>query len=62
MGIKKVREIAGLTQIQLAEAVGISQSAIALWEAGRTMPRADKLSQLAKVLNCTVDELLNVED
>jgi transcriptional regulator with XRE-family HTH domain len=38
--------------------MGIDRSAIAKWETGAAMPRADKLTELAKILGCTVDELL----
>ena len=34
---------------------------MAKWEAGGSLPRADKLPILAKILNCTVDELLRTE-
>ncbi len=59
--IKRLRERAGLTQAQLAEKVGASQSAVALWETGARMPRADKLPKLAEVLGCSVADLFNTE-
>lgn len=58
MSIKEKREERGMTQVGLAKAMGVSQQAIAKWEIGAGMPRADKLMQLAKVLGCTADELL----
>lgn len=59
MGIKSAREKAGLTQIQVAEKMKISQSTIACWETGRALPRAENLKLLADILGCTVDELLS---
>ena len=57
--IKKYRLLANMTQTELAAAVGCeSQSTIAMWELGERKPPSDKLLQIAKVLNCTVDELL----
>lgn len=58
MNIKKAREKAGLTQQELAEQLGIGQSTVAMWETQNSLPRTDKLPTLAKILNCTIDELL----
>lgn len=58
MGFKEARENCNMTQRDLAEALGVDQSAISLWEAGKTQPRAKLLLKLASILHCTVDELL----
>ena len=42
---------AGLTQRQMAERLGVKQSALARWEAGQTMPTLDTLYRVAKALN-----------
>jgi len=55
--IRKKREAKGLTQDQLADALGVDQTAVSQWERGVTLPRADKLPELAKLLGCTIDEL-----
>ena len=56
-----MRERAGLTQLQLSEQLGIPQPTIASWETDRALPRADKLIDIAKLLNCTIEELLKKE-
>ena len=61
MGIKKMRERKGVTQIQLSELIGVPQSTIASWETDRSSPRVDRLPIIAKALDCTVDELLGVQ-
>lgn len=61
MQLKTAREKAKLTQNQVASAIGVNQSAVAIWETGRAKPRADKLPALAKLLGCTIDELLETE-
>lgn len=61
MNIKNIREQAGLTQVEVAKALNVSQSAVAAWETGQTLPRADKLIDIAKLLNCTIEELLKKE-
>ena len=56
--LKKFREKAGVSQSQLATTLGISQQAVTKWETGECLPRASMLIKIAKVLGCTVDELL----
>lgn len=62
MSFKTARERSGLTQRDLAAALGIDQSTVSLWEVGKTRPRAKLLPKLAALLNCTVDELLAHEN
>ena len=58
MAIKDKREQMNISQQALADALGIDQSTVCLWETGKTMPRAKLLPKIARILNCTVDELL----
>ena len=58
MLIKKKRISAGMTQEELSNALGVTQSAVAMWETEKAQPRAEMLIKLATVLGCTVDELL----
>ena len=55
------RERAGLTQKETADALGVDQSAVSLWENGKNYPRAAQLVKLASLYGCTVDELLKEE-
>lgn len=52
---------AKLTQQMVATALGIDQTAVSQWESGDAKPRADKLPMLAKLYNCTIDELFEEE-
>lgn len=54
---KLLRVAAGLSQLELANMLGLAQSAISAWENGTAHPAATKLPTLAKALNCTIDEL-----
>jgi len=56
--IKELRTAAGLTQEQVAVELSIDRSTVAKWETGESLPRADKLPELAKILSCSTDELL----
>jgi len=46
-----------LTQTQLAMLLNIKQSTVAKWETSESLPRADKLPELARILGCSIDEL-----
>lgn len=60
-GIKKCRQERGLTQMELAKILEVSQSAVAMWETGKARPRASLLVNISKTLNTTVDVLLDDE-
>jgi transcriptional regulator with XRE-family HTH domain len=53
-----IRKARGFTQRDLALRVGISNRMIAYYEAQTTRPPADKLTDIAKVLKITTDQLL----
>ncbi len=48
--------------MELSSATGISQSAIAKWELGKTEPSASALVTLSKFFGETVDFLLGLEN
>lgn len=56
--IRLLREMAGLSQQQLAEKVGISRSAVAFWETGRSGHVGKHLGSLAEVLGVEPEVLL----
>jgi transcriptional regulator with XRE-family HTH domain len=51
------REAAGLTQAQVAEKMGVTQTAYGVWERYPVALRPDQIEQLAKLLNVTVEHL-----
>lgn len=53
--VRAARREAGLTQRELAELVGTTQSAVARWEAGAETPRFDTLSTLLRACGIEVD-------
>ena len=53
-----LRNAAGLTQIQLAQALSVPHSNIAFWEWSDKPPRADLLQKLAKALGCGIHDVL----
>lgn len=60
--IKELRISNNLSQMDLSIATGISQSAIAKWELGKTEPNASAIIILAKFFNETADYLLGLTD
>lgn len=57
--IRTLRKSRDLTQLQLAEYVGVSQTAVAAWETGkRGVPKGDNLLNLAAALGFEAGELL----
>jgi putative transcriptional regulator len=61
MGIKEKRLSANMTQDELANILGVGRSAVAMWETGESLPRAKTLIDLAKALDCSVEELFPAE-
>lgn len=56
--IAKARSAADLTQVQLAEALGISQPQLAFYELGKRRVPVSLLPGLAKVLDVSVETLI----
>lgn len=54
-----LRLAAGLTQRQLAEAVGVKTLAIVNWERGQNSPPAKRRPALAEALHCSPDDLID---
>ncbi len=53
------RKLAGLSQEELAEKVGVSRQAVSKWETGEALPEITKLKALADVFGVTTDYLLD---
>lgn len=59
-GIAERRKQAGLSQEELAKRLGLTRQAISRWESGAALPTVDNLVELARVLEVSVDELLQL--
>lgn len=62
MRLKALRKEKGMTQYELAKEVGVSRSAVAMWEIGANEPDTDTLVRLSILFGCTVDYLLEKTD
>ena len=59
--IAERRKACKLTQMQLAEQLGITDRAISKWETGRAMPDSSLMLELCQILKITVNDLLSGE-
>ncbi len=59
--IAERRREAGLTQMQLAESLGITDRAVSKWECGRALPDSSIMLELCGILKITVNDLLSGE-
>ena len=59
--IAACRKRANLTQLQLADRLGITDKAISKWERGITMPDTSIMLELCDILGISVNELLSGE-
>ena len=57
--LRKIRQLLGLTQAELAEKIGMSKQAITLYETGRREASYKSLVALSRALNVTTDWLLD---
>ncbi len=60
--IKRLREGLGMTQLQLAESLNVSDKSVSKWETGRGYPDISLLGPLAAALQVSVIELMSGTD
>lgn len=56
--LRELRRAKGMTMKELGEAIGVTESAIGLYENGRRKPNYEKLQLIARTLGCSIDELV----
>lgn len=59
--IRSRRKARGMSQLELAQRVGVSKVAVSRWESNDTLPTADKLPTIAAVLECEIEDLYDGE-
>lgn len=57
--IKKLREAKGITQLKLADEIGISSKAVSKWETAKGLPDITLIEPLARALGVSVMELMS---
>ena len=56
--IQSLRKARGITQEQLADAVGVSRQAVSKWEAEQSVPDLERIVAMAEYFDVTTDYLL----
>lgn len=59
--ILRLRKENNMTQLQLAEKMGISDKAVSKWERGLGCPDIELLTELAEIFNVDLEKLLSGE-
>lgn len=60
--VRNARKDMGMTQEDLAKALGITRPTVTMWESGKSKPRVDMLDRLAGLLGTTPAWLLSGDD
>ncbi|MGN0416974.1 helix-turn-helix domain-containing protein [Anaerostipes faecalis] len=61
MMISSLRKEKGMTQLQLAEVMGVTDKAVSKWERDLSAPDVNSIPKLAETFGITVDELMQVK-
>ena len=57
--LPKLRKENNLSQELLADKLGVSRQAVSKWESGSSYPDMEKMIDMCKILNCTLEDLLD---
>lgn len=61
MMISSLRKENGMTQLELAEKMGVTDKAVSKWERDLSCPDVNSLPKLAEIFQISVDELMQVK-
>jgi len=59
--IKKLRREKGLTQVQLAQELGVDQTSVSKWESGKANPTKEYEDKLVEFFGVSVEVLMGLE-
>lgn len=60
--IQALRKMAGLSQEELGDRLGVARQSVSKWESGATVPELDKLIAMSKLFGVSVGSLLGIEE
>lgn len=60
--IKQLRQSKNMSQGDLADLLGITQTAISQWECGRTFPSTEMLTRLAEIFGVSTDYIIGEDE
>jgi len=56
--LKEIRSERGMTQVQLAEVLGVAKGTIAMWETGKREPNFETINVLSDIFDKRIDYIL----
>ncbi len=59
--IAAMRKEQGMTQLELAEKMGVTDKAVSKWERDLSFPDVNSIPRLAEIFDVTVDEIMQVK-
>lgn len=59
--ISELRKSKGLTQVELADMLGVTFQAVSKWERGKNTPDIAVLKDISRIFNVDIDDILNGE-
>jgi len=62
INLKELREAKGISQVQLAEEIGVNHRTISQYENGKREPDIQTIKKLCKYFNVTAGQLLGSEE
>lgn len=62
IGLKKIREEKGYSQVKVAMDLAVTQEAISLYESGKRSPDIDMLLSMSKYFDKSIDYLIRGEE
>jgi len=57
--LSELRKKEGLSQEELGYKLNVTRQTVSKWELGQTTPEMDKLVEMSKIFNISIDELIN---
>ena len=61
MMISSLRKEKGMTQLELAEKMGVTDKAVSKWERNLSFPDINSIPKLAEIFDVSVDDLMQVK-
>ena len=59
--IAALRKEQGMTQLELAEKMGVTDKAVSKWERDLSFPDINSIPKLAEIFNVSIDELMQIQ-
>ena len=62
MSFRSARVNAGLSVTDVMNALNVTDAAVYQWETGANIPKGSRLPEIAKLYDCTIDDLFREDE